>query len=136
MRPPNLSRGRPARVRTVIAAGTAMGMLVAPISVANAAPEDQSEALGQVISTDLLDIDLADLNTAHTGFPSEVGPESTPLNLDLLETLTLDLGDGISLPLISQPNAPGLLDLGEVGALNSFAESPNGTTSTASAGAV
>ncbi|WP_198395037.1 choice-of-anchor G family protein [Brevibacterium yomogidense] len=113
-----------------------MGMLVAPISVANAAPEDQSEALGQVISTDLLDIDLADLNTAHTGFPSEVGPESTPLNLELFETLTLDLGDGISLPLISQPNAPGLLDLGEVGALNSFAESPNGTTSTASAGAV
>lgn len=113
-----------------------MGLLAAPVTVANAAPEDQSEALGQVISTDLLDVDLAELNTAHTGFPSEIGPESTPLNLELLEGLTLDLGDGLSLPLISQPDAPGLLELGEVGALSSYAESPTGTTSTASAGAV
>ena len=113
-----------------------MGLLAAPVTVANAAPEDQSEALGQVISTDLLDIDLADLNTAHTGFPSEIGPESTPLNLELLEGLTLDLGDGLSLPLISQPGEPGLLELGELGALSSYAESPAGTSSTASAGAV
>lgn len=123
-------------MRTLIAAGTALGMLAAPVTVANAVPDDQSEALGQVISTDLLNLDLADLNTAYTGFPSDPGPESTPLDLEVLQSLTLDLGDGLSLPLISQPDEPGLLELGELGALNSFAESPSGTTSTASAGAV
>ncbi|SMY12855.1 hypothetical protein [Brevibacterium jeotgali] len=83
-------------------------------------PEDQSEALGLVLDTDLLTADLADLNTAHTGFPSEIGPGSTPLNLELLNALEVDLGDGIMLPLIKAgPDAAGLLELGELGALNS-----------------
>lgn len=41
--------------------------------VAQAAETDQSEALGQVLATDLLTADLADLGTAYTGYPERPG---------------------------------------------------------------
>ncbi|HZU92238.1 MAG TPA: choice-of-anchor G family protein, partial [Microbacterium sp.] len=103
---------------------------------ATAAPSDDSEALGQVIRTELLGGGILDVSQAVSGNPSDVGPNVTPLNLTLLEGLTVDLGGGLQLPLISSPAGAGLLDLGELGALNSFAGSPTANTSTASAGAI
>ena len=103
---------------------------------ATAAPADDSEALGQVIRTELLGGGILDVSQALSGNPSDVGPTVTPLNITLLQGLTVDLGGGLQLPLISSPAGAGLLDLGELGALSSFAGSPTANTSTASAGAV
>ncbi|NMA76923.1 MAG: choice-of-anchor G family protein, partial [Actinomycetales bacterium] len=100
-----------------------------------AAEEDQSEALGRVINTDILSLDLADVGTSQSGFPSDAGPNSDPLNLELLSALNLDVGT-VSLPLIGTETEGGLLHLGEVGAVSSYAASEDGQSSVASAGAV
>lgn len=122
-----------------IAAVTAGAVILTSALVpmgATAAPADDSEALGQVIRTELLGGDILDVSQALSGNPSDVGPKVTPLNVSLLQGLTVDLGGGLQLPLISGPAGTGLLDLGELGALSSFAGSPTANTSTASAGAV
>ena len=100
-----------------------------------AAEEDQSEALGRVINADILSLDLADVGTSQSGFPSDAGPNSDPLNLELLSALNLDVGT-VSLPLIGTETEGGLLHLGEVGAVSSYAASEDGQSSVASAGAV
>ena len=101
-----------------------------------AAETDQSEALGRVINTDVLALDLANAGTSQSGNLSDPGPNSQPLNVDLLnENLALDLGS-LTLPLLGTAEERGLLDLGEAGALSSYTESLDATTSTASAGAV
>ncbi|WP_193105832.1 choice-of-anchor G family protein, partial [Brachybacterium sp. FME24] len=100
-----------------------------------AAEDDLSEALGRVINADALSLDLADAGTSASGFPSDAGPNANPLNVGALDALNLDLGT-LTLPLVGDENNVGLLHLGEVGAVSSFAESPDGMTSTASAGAV
>ncbi|KJL48573.1 hypothetical protein RS84_01334 [Microbacterium hydrocarbonoxydans] len=122
-----------------IAAVTAGAVILTSALVpmgATAAPADDSEALGQVIRTELLGGDILDVSQALSGNPSDIGPKVTPLNVSLLQGLTVDLGGGLQLPLISGPAGTGLLDLGELGALSSFAGSPTANTSTASAGAV
>ncbi|MGP5717781.1 choice-of-anchor G family protein, partial [Brachybacterium tyrofermentans] len=101
-----------------------------------AAESDLSEAQGRVINADVLPLDLANAGTSQSGFPSDAGPNSDPLDVGLLnENLNLDLGT-ISLPLIGTGDAGGLLDLGEAGAVSSYASSPDGQSSVASAGAV
>lgn len=122
-----------------IAAATAGAVILTSALVpmgATAAPADDSEALGQIIRTELLGGDILDVSQAVSGNPSGVGPNVTPLNVTLLQGLTVDLGGGLQLPLISGPGGAGLLDLGELGALNAFAGSPTANASTASAGAI
>ncbi|WOF22674.1 choice-of-anchor G family protein [Microbacterium betulae] len=106
------------------------------MTAANALESDDSEALGQVIASDVLGADLLAAASSASGNPSDPGPNATPINLELLGGLTVDLGGGLALPLITSGATPGLLDLGEVGALSSYASSETGTTSTASAGAI
>ncbi|MGP5079836.1 choice-of-anchor G family protein, partial [Brachybacterium alimentarium] len=101
-----------------------------------AAETDQSEALGRVINADVLDLDLANAGTSQSGFPSDAGPNSQPLNLDAIGgNVELDLGS-LTLPLLGTAEDRGLLDLGEAGVLSSYTESLDATTSTASAGAI
>ncbi|WP_261165446.1 Ig-like domain-containing protein [Microbacterium sp. Marseille-Q6965] len=121
------------RAGTSVVAATALAATAAP---AHAAVSDGSEALGQVIAVDLLTPDLLETATAWTGYPSAPQTESTPLNLGVLEGIELDLGGGLVLPLMSRPDGSGLLHLGELGAVSTFASSPTADASTASAGAV
>jgi hypothetical protein len=101
------------------------------------AETDQSESLGRVVSADALAIDVADVGTSRAGFPSDAGPATDQLNVGALDGLvTLDLGGGVELPLVSEPDGGGLLYLGEVGAVSGFAESTSPGTSTAAAGAI
>ncbi|OCG73591.1 Ig-like domain-containing protein [Microbacterium sediminis] len=123
------------RALAVTASVTAASLFVGG-TAAVAAVSDESEALGQVVAVDLLTPDLLEASTAWTGYPSDPDEEPTPLNLGALNGITLSLGGGIGLPLISGPGGDGLLDLGELGAVSSYAASPPGNTSTASAGAV
>ncbi|ASK65524.1 hypothetical protein CFK39_06400 [Brachybacterium avium] len=50
--------------------------------------------------------------------------------------MSLDLGGGVSLPLISETDSGGLLEIGQVGAVTGFAEAGQPSTATAAAGAV
>ncbi|ALE06418.1 hypothetical protein AL755_14685 [Arthrobacter sp. ERGS1:01] len=106
---------------------------------ANAAPADNSEALGQVLSTDLFGLDLLGAAYSQAGNPSNVGPKFQPIDLSVLGAqtgLNLDLG-GLNLPLLkTAANQNGLLDLGALGALNSYAAAPAASNAVAGAGVV
>ncbi|MGO2541779.1 MAG: choice-of-anchor G family protein, partial [Specibacter sp.] len=135
----NRASGRGARsLRTgskILAGGVAASMVFMSMGGASAAPEDDSEAMGQVISTDLLTLDLLDVATSTAGNPSNLGPNAEPINLELLGALGLDLGS-LTLPLLNDGTNSGLLDLGALGVLNSYASAPTATEAAAAAGAV
>src|SRR5699024_250962 len=119
----------------LLAGAVASSLFIVPSTSAFAAPTDESEAKGQVIDTNLLGLDLLDAATSTAGNKSDAGPNSEKLNLELLKSLKLDLGS-LQLPLLNDGNNNGLLDLGSLGALNSYAAAPNSTTAKASAGVV
>ena len=122
------------------AAVTALGLTVMVTSPSAAAieqdPNEDAEALGQLVQSDLLDDQLVDAAGAYSSFPSNPEEAKTPLNAEALSAIDLDLGDGVSLPVISQPGGEGLLKLGEAGALNSYGYAPSADSAKASAGAV
>ncbi|WP_181728058.1 choice-of-anchor G family protein, partial [Glutamicibacter soli] len=105
------------------------------MTAAYAAPTDTSEALGRTIDLNLLTIPVADAGFAHSGSPSSPAAEHAPLNVSALGALNLDLGQGLQLPLIGEAGT-GLLQLGQAGVLNSFAEASSATSAKAGAGAV
>ncbi|MCF2587237.1 choice-of-anchor G family protein [Brevibacterium sp. UCMA 11752] len=122
------------------AAVTALGLTVMVTSPSAAAieqdPNEDAESLGQLVQSDLLDDQLVDAAGAYSSFPSNPEEAKTPLNAEALSAIDLDLGDGVSLPVISQPGGEGLLKLGEAGALNSYGYAPSADSAKASAGAV
>lgn len=122
------------------AAVTALGLTVmatAPGAAAvNPDPNEDAEALGQLVQSDLLDEQLVDAAGAYSSFPSNPEEAKTPLNAEALNAIDLDLGNGVSLPVVSQPGGEGLLELGEAGALNSYGYAPSADNAKASAGAV
>lgn len=122
------------------AAVTALGLTVMATSPGAAAikqdPNEDSEALGQLVQSELLDDQLVDAAGAYSSFPSNPEEAKTPLNAEALNSIALDLGDGISLPVISQPGGKGLLKLGEAGALNAYGNAASADSAKASAGAV
>ncbi|WP_418907380.1 choice-of-anchor G family protein [Glutamicibacter endophyticus] len=122
----------------VLAGALATSLFALPaVGAANAAPTDNSEALGQILDANLLNIDLADAASSTAGNPSATGPVRNPLNLSLLDSsVSLDLGGGLNLPLISDAGNGGLLELGELGVAHSFASTPSATNAIGSAGAV
>ncbi|MFT4236033.1 MAG: choice-of-anchor G family protein, partial [Microbacterium sp.] len=133
--------GKLSRLRAMLAGLATTSVVVAAGAFgavgANAATIDDSEALGATIVADLATGDVLDTTNALTGYPSDPGPVNTPLDVDALSALEIDLGGGLVIPLVSTTAGDGgLLDLGEVGALSSYASSPSPVTSTASAGAV
>lgn len=134
--PLSVTRRRSTLFKGLVASVATAGLTLMSVPPALAAETDQSEALGRVINTDVLALDLANAGTSQSGNLSDPGPNSQPLNVDLLnENLALDLGS-LTLPLLGTAEERGLLDLGEAGALSSYTESLDATTSTASAGAV
>lgn len=122
------------------AAVTALGLTVmatAPGAAAvNPDPNEDAEALGQLVQSDLLDEQLVDAAGAYSSFPTNPEEAKTPLNAEALNAIDLDLGNGVSLPVVSQPGGEGLLELGEAGALNSYGYAPSADNAKASAGAV
>ena len=119
--------------KTVVAAIATASLTLLSVAPAQADPSDKSEALGKVIDADLLTGDLADAASSASGNPSDPGPNANPIDVGLLGSVNLSLGT-LNIPLISDPDESGLLYLGDAGALSSYASSPNGGTSTASAG--
>lgn len=113
---------------------------------ASADPEDDSEALAQLIDGSVLaglDADaltelLAGVTTS-SGNPSDPGPNAADIDLSALgDSLTVDIGS-VSLPLIGDGTNGGLLNLGDgaaAGLLNGYASSPTGDQSLSASGAV
>ncbi|MGO1412166.1 MAG: choice-of-anchor G family protein, partial [Microbacterium sp.] len=97
---------------------------------------DDAEAKGQILDSSLLTGDLLDAVEAHAGDPSGPAEDLTPLNLSALGIADVDLGGGISLPVISEPGGGGLIELGNLGLLNAYAATPSATEAQASAGVV
>lgn len=122
------------------AAVTALGLTVMATSPGAAAikqdPNEDAEALGQLVQSELLDEQLVDAAGAYSSFPSNPEEAKTPLNAEALNAIALDLGNSVSLPVISQPDGEGLLKLGEAGALNAYGNAPSADSAKASAGAV
>src|SRR5699024_6527974 len=95
-----------------------------------------AEAQGEILNADLLNIDLAEAAWSQAGNPSSPATDYNPLNLALLnQNVQLDLGGGLQLPLIGEGGS-GLLQLGQLGALHSYASAPSATHAIAAAGAV
>ena len=136
------ANGRGPRLRhgkTWLAGGVVASMVMMPMSGAFAAPSDDSEALGQVISTELFDLNLLKTAFSRAGNPSGPGANREPIDLSVLgEAAGLGLNvDGIALPLLKSVDNPnGLLDLGALGVLNSYAKAGSGTSANAAAGTV
>ncbi|PQZ87706.1 hypothetical protein CQ018_17290 [Arthrobacter sp. MYb227] len=109
--------------RRLVAGAVASSLVILPATSAFAAPADNSEAIGQLIDTNLLKQDLLDAVKSTAGDISDPGPNQKKLALG-----------GIELPLISNGTNNGLLDLGSVGLLSSYAAAPNAQTAKAAAG--
>ncbi|MDN5823110.1 MAG: choice-of-anchor G family protein, partial [Micrococcaceae bacterium] len=119
-----------------ILAGTMVSsLLMFQTGIASAADTDVSEARGQVISSDVLSLDLLEAATSEAGVPSNPGEHYEPLNVGALGAVNLTL-PSLQLPLIDDGSGNGLLDLGALGALHSYAEATEPTKATASAGLV
>ncbi|WP_158539329.1 choice-of-anchor G family protein [Renibacterium salmoninarum] len=121
----------------LLSGAVAASLVALPLAgTAVAVPTDQSEGQAQVLRSDLFaNIPVANLGFTNTGNPSNPGPSSTPLNLGLLVNENVNLGS-LTLPLIGNGTNGGLLNLGALGALNSYSTSPSGTKSSASSGLV
>lgn len=124
-----------------IAIGTAAAVVIAPALfmsqaafAADADPTAKSAAQGQLINVDLLNLDLASVGFTQTSFPSNTGPDVGQLDLGLLGNETIDLGNGLQLPLLKNAQGQGLLHLGELGAASSYSESLSDASSKASSG--
>ena len=139
-------RGRPGTGRKVavgtVAAASALALTAMTVSPAAAAgrpnkgPQQDAEAWGQLIQSELLGTQLADVASAYSSSPGSTEASSTPLDVEALNALKVSLGDGVSLPLVSDADGGGLLHLGNAGALNAYGHAPQYNDATASAGAV
>ncbi|MFL4474505.1 choice-of-anchor G family protein, partial [Paeniglutamicibacter sp. MACA_103] len=133
--PPGIGKRRFPIARKIMAGAVASSLFIVPTTSAYAAETDDSEAMGQVIGSDLLSLSLLDVATSAAGNPSDAGPNAEPINLSALGALDLNLGS-VQLPLITDGTTPGLLNLGNAGVLNSYASAPSVTQAVAGAGAV
>ncbi len=111
---------------------------VAGASASTLSPSGDSEGFAQLISSSLLNTELLDVATAHAVNPGGPLADAEPLDLSLLETLDLQLTDDglIQIPLIGTDTVPGLLDLGQMGTVQSAAFAPERTSASAASGVV
>ncbi|MCS3442594.1 choice-of-anchor G family protein [Microbacterium phyllosphaerae] len=120
-------------------------MILATVLVPTAAhaldaaePTDPSVAQGQIIQLPaalLGGLDIAALGHTITSNPAAPGSELGGLDVDLLEALSIDVGT-LNIPLLTDGTTPGLLQLGDLGATQSFSSSPSQTESVASSGTI
>ncbi|MGP9607562.1 choice-of-anchor G family protein, partial [Glutamicibacter sp. AOP33-2CA-4] len=110
-------------------------LLCAPPAMADTVDtEAVSAAHGHGIFVEGLGLDVVGSAKADSEFPDDIGANGNELDVELLETLGLNVGT-LNLPLIKgSEEESGLLHLGNLGALSSYAYSELETTSTASAG--
>lgn len=82
-------------------------------------------------------MDVVGAATTQSEYPGNPSPAADPLNLSVLGGLaSLQVGT-VSLPVIKPSDTdPGLLRLGNLGAISSYSSSPNVTTSVASSGLI
>ncbi|WP_181151599.1 choice-of-anchor G family protein [Arthrobacter sp. MYb216] len=132
--PPKKKGTKAKGARRVLAGAVVTSLFVAPtVTAALAAPADHSEAFGQVINVDGLGLDLAEAGYSYSANPSSSTAQANPLNVSALNgavDLTLPT---INLPVISDDGS-GLLDLGQAGALSSYAIADTATHAKGSAG--
>ncbi|WP_341956375.1 choice-of-anchor G family protein [Microbacterium sp. LWH13-1.2] len=142
-------RGKTLRRRRAIGGGiagaTAGAVILASALVPTAAnaldaaePTDPSVAQGQIIQlpADLLGgLDIATLGHTITSNPAAPGSELGGLDVGLLEALNIDVGT-LNIALLTDGTTPGLLQLGDLGATQSFSSSPLQTQSIASSGVI
>src|SRR5690625_1057167 len=111
---------------------TVTGMMLGSAVPANAAPEDDSEALGKFLGGQALGIDLDDIAEVHGALAENPSGEyplvTNPLGAEVLNALNIDLGDGIQLL-----GENGVIQLG---AVNQYAEAQNNGDAYAASGAV
>src|SRR5699024_3684037 len=135
-------RGRQSTGRKIavgsVAAATAVGLTLlttSPGSADEQNPNEDAEAYGQLIDADILTADAVDALSAYSSSPSNTAEDSTPINAEVLQAIGVEL-PGIGIPLISDEDGDGLLELGEGGALNAYGHAPAYNDATASSGAV
>ena len=141
--------GKTLRTRRAIGGGiagaTAAAVVLASALIPSAAnaldaanPNDPSVAQGQIIQLPaplLGGIDVASLGHTLTSNPAAAGPELGGLDVAVLETLGIQVG-AVNLPLLTDGTTPGLLQLGDLGATQSYSSSPTQTQSIASSGTI
>ncbi|WP_312172007.1 choice-of-anchor G family protein, partial [Microbacterium sp.] len=141
--------GKTLRTRRAIGGGiagaTAAAVVLASALIPSAAnaldaanPNDPSVAQGQIIQLPaplLGGLDIAALGHTITSNPAAAGPELGGLDVSLLQTLGIQVG-AVNLPLVSDGTNSGLLQLGDLGAAQSYSSSPSQTQSTASSGTI
>jgi hypothetical protein len=101
-------------------------------------PNDPSVAQGQIIQLPaalLGGLDIAALGHTLTSNPAAPGSELGGLDVGLLEALNIDVGT-LNIALLTDGTTPGLLQLGDLGAAQSFSSSPTQTQSIASSGTI
>ncbi|PQZ71467.1 MULTISPECIES: choice-of-anchor G family protein [unclassified Microbacterium] len=101
-------------------------------------PNDPSVAQGQIIELPaalLGGLDIAALGHTLTSNPAAPGSELGGLDVGLLEALNIDVGT-LNIALLTDGTTPGLLQLGDLGAAQSFSSSPTQTQSIASSGTI
>ncbi|WP_146112584.1 choice-of-anchor G family protein, partial [Arthrobacter sp. MYb213] len=131
---PTKQRSGPRAARRVLAGAVVTALFTAPtVTAAFAAPTDHSEAFGQVINVDGLGLDVADAGYSYSANPSSPAAQENPLNLSALNGLLgVEVG-AITLPVIGD-DGTGLIQLGQAGALSSYAIADTATHAKASAG--
>src|SRR5690625_3174284 len=134
-RTPSRLRRNAKRALAAIAAASLGVVGLAPAALAQPADDDVSGALAELIDLDALGLEVVDAIQVGSGYPSEPGPEYSNIDVGLLSALQVEIGS-LTLPLISDGEAPGLLNLGELGALNGYSASESPYTSSAASGTV
>lgn len=109
------------------------GFGVAP---ATAATGDPSQAAADFLRAELVGGDLLQAATAYAANPGGPTSDADPLDVSLLGGDIELVSSGLQLPLITDGTAPGLLDLGQAGALSSYASTPSTTSSIAATGLI
>ncbi|MGP4990231.1 choice-of-anchor G family protein, partial [Glutamicibacter ardleyensis] len=131
---PTKQRSGPRAARRVLAGAVVTALFTAPtVTAAFAAPTDDSEAFGQVINVDGLGLDVADAGYSFSANPSSKSLQKNPLNLSALNGVVDLTLPTINLPVISDDGS-GLLELGQAGALSSYAIADTATHAKGSSG--
>ncbi|WP_245907506.1 choice-of-anchor G family protein [Leucobacter massiliensis] len=128
--------GMGAATATVAAAGLVTMPFAASADEAAPGEDVVSAAHGHGLWSELLGLELAGTARTDTAYPDSPGPISDELDVSLLGAAVVEVGS-VQLPLIKEPGDPdaaGLLELGSLGTLSSYAESTSETRSRASSG--
>lgn len=128
-------------IALLAAAATILAPSIGVATAANADPEtisadSASHAHGLWVGA--LGLNLVGGASSQSQSPTDVGPNRDALNVSLLGALNVDLGT-VTVPLLKDPANPGaggLLDLGSLGAIESYGASPSSTNSVSSSGLI